>query len=83
MRTAAKTVELFGAGGCRYTVELREHLLWQDVAFTEYDVENDAAARARLLWLTGGRAAVPVLVEDGRVAEVGWRGRTCAFAASS
>jgi mycoredoxin len=83
MAEPAKTVELFGAGGCPYTGELREHLLWQDVAFTEYDVENDPAARERLLSLTGGRAAVPVLVEDGRVKEIGWRDRSCAFTATS
>ena len=71
--------ELFGASGCPYTSELREHLLWNRVAFTEYDVEADPAARVRLMSLTGGRAAVPVLVEDGRVKEVGWRGRSCAI----
>ena len=74
----AATIELFGASGCPYTGELREHLLWNQVAFTEYDVELDAAARARLLSLTGGQAAVPVLVENGVVKEVGWGGRTCA-----
>ena len=71
-------VELFGAAGCPYTTELREHLLWNGVAFTEYDVEADANARARLVSLTG-RSAVPVLVEDGLVKEIGWRGRSCAI----
>jgi len=71
-------VELFGAAGCPYTSELREHLTWNGVAFTEYDVETDRAARERLVALIGGRAAVPVLVEDGRVKEIGWRGRSCA-----
>jgi glutaredoxin len=73
-------VELFGAAACPYTAELREHLLWQQVTFTEYDVETDAGARARLLSLTGGRGAVPVLVEDGRVTAIGWHGRSCGIA---
>lgn len=73
--------ELFGAAGCPYTSEWREQLHWQQVPFTEYDVEIDEGARARLLALTGGRAAVPVLVQDGQVTEIGWRGRTCAIAA--
>jgi D-sedoheptulose 7-phosphate isomerase len=73
-------VELFGAAGCPYTSELREHLRWNRVEFTEYDVEADADARARLLSLTGGRGAVPVLVENGHVKEIGWRGRSCAIA---
>lgn len=73
----SNVVELFGASGCPYTSELREHLLWNGVEFIEHDVEADSSARARLIALTGERAAVPVLVEDGRVAEIGWRGRSC------
>lgn len=71
------TVELYGTASCPYTKEMREHLEWTRVAFTEYDVEADAEARARMLALTGGRRTVPVLVRDGRVADVGWRGRGC------
>jgi glutaredoxin 3 len=71
-------VELFGAAGCPYTSELREHLLWNGVAFIEYDVESDTEARSRLRTLVGEHAVVPVLVENGRVKDVGWRGRACA-----
>ena len=70
--------ELFGGGGCPHTAELREQLQWDGDEFVEYDVEQDAAAFARLLALTGGRNGVPVLVEDGRVTRIGWQGRTCA-----
>ena len=80
MADVTRTVELFGASGCPYTSEMREHLLWNGVSFTEHDVEADPSARARLVALTGQRAAVPVLVEDGRVTEIGWRGRSCAIA---
>ena len=76
MNDTVSLVELFGASGCPYTGDLREHLIWNGVAFVEYDVEADADARARLLALTG-QAAVPVLVEDGRVTGIGWRGRSC------
>ena len=71
-------LELFGAAGCPYTAELREQLLWDGGDFVEHDVERDPAAFARLLALTGGRQGVPVLVEDGRVKQIGWQGRTCA-----
>jgi glutaredoxin len=77
MDAVASRVELFGAAACPYTSELREHLAWQQIAFTEYDVERDPEARARMLVLTGGRLEVPVLVRDGCVAEIGWRGRCC------
>ena len=75
---APATVELYGMESCPYTAEMREHLLWNGIAFTEFDVETDVHARARLLALTGRPAtAVPVLVEDGCVKEIGWRGRSC------
>lgn len=71
-------IELFGTAGCPYTSEVREQLQWSGVEFVEYDVETDANARARLKALTGGMLAVPVLVEHGRVTQVGWQGRSCA-----
>jgi glutaredoxin 3 len=70
-------IELFGAGSCPFTGELREWLEWQRREFTEYDVESDPEAWKRMQTLTGGQHTVPVLVEDGRVVQVGWNGRGC------
>ena len=80
MAEVATRVELFGTAGCPYTSELREHLQWRGVSFTEYDVERDADAHARLRVLVGAHPVVPVLVENGRVKDVGWRGRACSVA---
>ncbi|MEO7823482.1 MAG: carbamoyltransferase HypF [Gemmatimonadaceae bacterium] len=74
------SIELYGTPGCSYTSELREQLLWEDKAFTEYDVEADQAALRRMLALTDGQRTVPVLVEDGRVSQIGWQGRGCTVA---
>ncbi|HWK09247.1 MAG TPA: Uxx-star family glutaredoxin-like (seleno)protein [Vicinamibacterales bacterium] len=74
----APATELFGTRSCPYTTELREDLVWRRISFTEYDVERDAEARARLTRLTGTPVVVPVLVENGRVTQVGWHGRSCA-----
>jgi len=75
--------ELYGTQSCAFTNELREELEWQGVAFVEYDVEADPAALRRMLALTGGDRTVPVLVEDGVVTQIGWRGRGCMVAAPS
>jgi glutaredoxin 3 len=56
---------------------MREWLELRRAAFIEYDVEADAAARARMRALVGGQRLVPVLVEDGEVVQVGWQGRGC------
>jgi glutaredoxin 3 len=59
-----------------YTAELRAELEWEGRPFVEYDVEADPEALSRMVALTGGRI-VPVLVEDGRVVQIGWHGRGC------
>lgn len=69
--------ELFGAARCPYTQEMREWLEWRRCEFAEYDVEADSAARLRLRELAGNQRSVPVLVEDDKVVQVGWQGRSC------
>jgi glutaredoxin len=72
----AKT-ELFGTASCVHTAELREWLEWNRREFVEYDVERDAEALERMRAATGGQSTVPVLLEDGKVAQIGWQGRGC------
>ena len=70
-------VELFGTASCPYTQEMREWLEWRGRDFVEYDVEQNAAARARMRTVAGETRTVPVLVEDDKVVQVGWQGRGC------
>ncbi len=74
---SSEGLELFGGASCRYTSELREQLLLDGRPFIEYDVESDVSARRRMMALTGGTRTIPVLVDNGRVAQVGWQGRGC------
>lgn len=70
-------LELFGTARCPYTHEMREWLEWKRSDFVEYDVEADPAARERMNAIAAGHRSVPVLVEDGKVVQVGWQGRSC------
>ena len=70
-------LELYGTQSCPYTAELRSQLQWDDRSFLEYDVDRDAAARERLFALVKGPVSVPVLVEEGRIVQIGWQGRAC------
>jgi glutaredoxin 3 len=45
--------------------------------FVEYDVEADPVARGRMREIARGQRTVPILVEDGKVVQVGWRGHSC------
>ncbi len=75
--------ELYGTSTCPYTQDMREWLEWQGHVFVEYDVEADAAALLRMQAATGGQRTVPVLLEDGKVAQVGWQGRGCIVAGNA
>ena len=69
--------ELYGTASCPFTRDLRENLAWEGHDFVEYDVERDAEAKRRLSALCGAPLAVPVLVEGGRVVQIGVGGRSC------
>jgi glutaredoxin len=71
------TIELFGTARCPHTAEMRDWLEFRRKDFIEYDVEADPAARRRMRELTGGKRSVPILMEDGKVSQVGWQGRSC------
>jgi glutaredoxin 3 len=69
--------ELFGTSTCPYTRDMRDWLEARRADFVEYDVEVEADARARMRQLAGAQRMVPVLVEEGRVVQIGWQGRGC------
>ncbi len=70
-------LELYGTKSCPYTAQLRDDLEFRGRDFVEHDVEDDAIALRRMIEVSGGGGAVPVLVEDGRVVQVGYEGRSC------
>ena len=56
---------------------MREWLEWRGAEFVEYDVDADRNARQRMRDLCSGQRTVPVLVDDGKVVQIGWQGRGC------
>jgi len=76
-------LELYGTAACPYTEELREWLQWSRRDFVEYDIEVDVTARERLNGLDNSLRTVPILVEDGKVIQVGWHGRGCVIGPGS
>ncbi len=71
------TYELFGTQSCQSTSELREWLEMRRADFDEYDVESDKDARKKMRTYVGAKRTVPVLVQDGKVVQIGWQGRGC------
>jgi glutaredoxin len=75
-------LELFGSAGCPYTAEMRDWLEFSRREFVEYDVDADSDAFWRMRDATGQRT-VPVLLENGKVLQIGWQGRGCVVGAGS
>ena len=69
-------LELYATQVCPFCAEVRDDLEWKGRTFVEYDVELDEQARLRMQALTG-QSTVPVLVENGEVVMIGWKGRGC------
>ena len=70
-------LELYGTARCPYTQDMRDWLEFNRKNFVEYDVETDTDARQRMRELDGSLRKVPVLVENGKVLQVGWQGHGC------
>jgi glutaredoxin len=70
-------LELYGSARCPYTQEMREWLEFHRRDFEEFDVEADPEARRRMHELDSTLRKIPVLVENGKVVQVGWQGRGC------
>jgi glutaredoxin 3 len=70
-------LELYGTAHCPYTQDMREWLEWNRREFEEYDVEADPEARQRIRALDQSLRRVPVLVEDGKILQIGWQGHGC------
>lgn len=73
--------ELYGTASCPYTSEMREWLEWSGKDFEEFDVEADGAARSRMREIATAPYTVPILVEDGKVTQIGWQGHGCIVSA--
>jgi glutaredoxin 3 len=56
---------------------MRDWLEFNRRDFVEYDVEADPEARRRMRELDSSLRKVPVLVEEGKVVQVGWQGHGC------
>lgn len=70
-------LELYGAARCPYTQDMRDWLEFSRKDFIEYDVEADPEARQRMRDLDCSLRKIPVLVENGKVLQVGWQGHGC------
>jgi glutaredoxin len=64
---SAPTVEIFGKDSCPYTLAARDDYEARGYRVKYLNVKKDPAQLERMLVLSQGRRAVPVIVEGGTV----------------
>ncbi len=68
-----REVIIYTKEGCPFCAGAKQHYAEQGVKFTEIDVHKTKGAREKVLELSGGKAIVPLIVENGEV-KVGFGG---------
>ena len=66
-------VTIYTKEDCPYCAAAKQHYAEQGIEFLEIDVRKTEGAREKVLKLSGGKAIVPVIVENGEV-KVGFGG---------
>ena len=68
-------VLIFGKDSCPYTTAARDDYAARGVAFEYVNVKKNPARLQEMLNHSGGRRAVPIIVDEGRVT-IGFEGGT-------
>jgi len=61
--------------GCPYCAKAREHYTSAGIPFDERNAQDNPQFRKEMLSITDGDRTVPVIVEEGRLKQIGWEGR--------
>ena len=67
-------VLIYGKASCPYTDAAKEDYKRRQIPFEYIDVKKSAADLDRMLVLSQGRRAVPVIVDDAGVVTIGFGG---------
>lgn len=68
-------VKLYTKPGCPFCEKARQSYRARGIAFEEFNAQDDLKFRKEMLSITEGDPTVPVIVEDGKLKQIGWEGR--------
>ncbi len=66
------TLEMYIKPGCPYCQKARDYYTENNIAFVEYDAQNDKQRQSEMLDYSGGDLVVPCIVQDGAYVQSGW-----------
>ena len=68
-------VKIYTKPGCPYCAKAREFYTDRGITFEDLNAQDNMKLRAEMLSITDGDPTVPVIVEDGRLKQIGWEVR--------
>jgi glutaredoxin len=68
-------VKIYTKPGCPYCEKARVYYNERGIAFQEFNAQDNMSFRKEMLAISNGDPTVPVIVEDGKLKQIGWEGR--------
>ena len=68
-------VKIYTKPGCPYCEKAREFYAQQGTPFEDLNAQDNLKYREEMLAFSDGDPTVPVIVEDGKLKQIGWEGR--------
>jgi glutaredoxin 3 len=65
-------VEMYVKPGCPYCQRARDYYNQNDIAFVEFDAQNNPERQREMLEISGGDLVVPCIVINGEYVQSGW-----------
>ena len=69
------SVILYTKPGCPYCAKARDYYNEKGVAFEDRNAQDNLDYRKEMFAFSDGDPTVPVIVENGRLKQIGWEGR--------
>lgn len=69
------SVVLYTKPGCPYCAKARDFYTQKGIPFEDKNAQDNLDFRKEMLSFSNGDPTVPVIVEDGRLKQIGWEGR--------
>jgi glutaredoxin len=68
-------VKIYTKPGCPYCAKARDFYNERGIPFKEFNAQDNMKFREEMLSISKGDPTVPVIVEDGKLKQIGWEGR--------
>jgi glutaredoxin 3 len=69
------SVIIYTKPGCPYCAKAKAWYTGQKIAFEERNAQENREYRKEMFRFTDNDPTVPVIVEDGKLKQIGWEGR--------